>query len=158
MSLQDEIRSCQRCVLFSKMETSPIPPEWSGTPEVMFVVDTTISMAHDFAQTPTIGATRIRFIHLIEEVFDDWYITPLVKCRPKNSTYLVKDYKECTQWIQYEINKIAPKIIVTCGSNATKYVEGDFFTMSPGRITQSKKHEELFSKTLAEIKEKLNGK
>lgn len=140
------------------MDTSPIPPEWTGDPKVMFIVDTTISMAHDFAQTTVIGATRIRFIHLIEEYFKDWYITPLVKCKPKNKTYLKKDYEECTKWINYEIGKVKPIVIVTCGSNATKYVEGDFFTTSPVRITQSKKHEEMFSKTLLDIKEKIDGR
>ena len=139
------------------METSPIPPEWVGDPKVMFIIDTTIPMAHDFAQTVVMGATRIRFIHLIEEHFKDWYITPLVKCKPKNKTYLVKDYQECTKWIQYEITKVAPKIIVTCGSNATKYIGGDFSTMSPVRITQRKKHEEMFTDVLKMMKEKLNG-
>lgn len=137
------------------METSPVPPEWVGDPKVMFIIDTTISMTHDFAQTPLIGATRLRFTQLIEKYFNQWYITPLIKCGPKNLTYTVGDYKICTKWIEEEVKRLNPKFIVGCGSKVEKYAKCDYYTMSPARITQSKKHEEIFSEMLLDIKGKI---
>ena len=140
------------------MGTSPVPPEWTGSPQVMFIVDITISMDVDFAQTPLTGATRLRFIQLIEKYFKQWYITPLIKCGPQNLTYSVGDYKACAVWLNEEVNRLNPKFIVGCGSKVEKYFKCDYYTMSPVRITQSAKHELLFSKILNEIKEKSNGK
>lgn len=137
------------------METSPIPPEWSGTPEIMFILDTTISSDHDFAQSQLLGATRVRFLHLIENHFKDWYITPLVKCKPRGTSYLVGDYKICTGWITEEIKRVSPKIIIGCGSKVKKYIDCDFETMSPVRITQSKKHEQMFELLLQSAKAEL---
>ena len=156
MSLQDEIRGCQRCSLFNTMETSPVPPEWTGSPQVMFIIDVTISMDVDFAQTPLTGATRLRFIQLIEKYFKQWYITPLIKCGPKNLTYSVGDYKICTKWIEDEVKRLNPKFIVGCGSKVEKYFKCNYYTMSPVRITQSQKHELLFEDLLMKIKENLN--
>ena len=150
MSLQEEIRLCKKCQLCTKMETSPVPPEWVGQPKVMFITDTLISMHHDFEQTPLIGINRIRFIQLIEKYFTEWYITPLVKCSPKNSTYTQADYKICTEWITEEIKRVKPKIIVGCGK-VPKYIKCDYETMSAARIIQSKKNEEAFEVILKEI-------
>lgn len=139
------------------METSPIPPEWRGTPRIIFIIDTTISMDHDFAQSPVIGANRVRFIQLIEKYFTDWYITPLIKCKPKNLRYSSKEMKLCTNWIDEEIKRVKPEIIVGCGSKVPLYINCDYETMSPVRIVQSKKHEEIFEGILKQIKESVTS-
>lgn len=135
------------------METSPVPPEWQGSPKVMFVIDSTLNMDHDFQQAPITGATRIRFIQLIENILgDEWYITPLVKCRPLGSTYTVKNLNVCTEWIKEEISRLGPQIIVGCGTRVEKYVKCNYVTMSPTRIVQGRKNELLFEELLIKIK------
>lgn len=139
------------------METSPVPPEWKGIPNVIFISETALTMTHDFEQTPIHGLIRVRFIQLVEKYIPDWYITALVKCRPASSTYSTKAYNSCTPWISEEVSRVRPKIIVGCGSKVEKYIKCDYITMSPTRIVQSKKNEEIFEGVLKEIQGKLNG-
>lgn len=157
MSLQDKIRACEKCPLFEFMGTSPVPPEWNGVTKIMFITDTLITMEHDYAQTPLFGATRLRFIQLVEKYFDSWYITPLVKCSPKGATHSVKNTKICTDWIDHEIDVVKPKVIIGCGLKMDKYVGCDHYTMSAARITQSSKHEKIFEELLEKIKGQING-
>lgn len=138
------------------METTPVPPEWQGSPKVMFIIDSTLNMEHDFQQTPLTGATRIRFIQLIENAIgDEWYITPLVKCRPSGSTYTAKNLNLCTEWIKEEIARLGPKIIIGCGTRVGKYVKCNYETMSPTRIVQGRKNELVFEELLMKVKEDL---
>ena len=137
------------------MGTSPVPSEWAGKSEIIFITDTLITMGHDYAQTPLLGATRIRFIQLIEKYFDSWYITPLVKCCPKSTTHSVKNTKTCVSWIDEEVEIVKPKLFIGCGESIKKYVSCDYYTMSAGRITQSIKHEKLFEELLMKVKNEI---
>lgn len=157
MSLKNEIRDCKRCSLFNLMETSPIPPDWSGYPEVMFIIDTNLGAIHDFDQKPIVGATYTRFMQLISSHLDDWYITPFVKCRPKNITYTKKAMGDCSIWLKEEIKRLDPKIIVACGPRINTYIQCDFLCKTPAQITMGGKNEKEFGAILLQIKEKLNG-
>lgn len=151
MSLQDDIRACEKCPLSKFMGTSPVPSEWSGVAKVMFITDTLITMDHDYAQTPLFGATRLRFIQLIEKYFNNWYITPLVKCTPKSTIHSIKNTKACVEWINHEIKVVQPKITIACGTKIEKYIKCDYYTMSAARITQSGKHEKIFEELLEKV-------
>jgi len=138
------------------METSPIPPEYKESPNIMFIVDTTMNMYNDFEQTPLVKEVRIRFKQIIEKYFSNWYITTLVKCCPENKSYKTSDYKTCVKsCLLDEINIVRPKLKIGCGAKVSKYVECDYYTLSPHRIIQSSKNEKMFENILLEAKNKL---
>jgi len=139
------------------METSPIPPDWQGFPEIMFIIDTTIGAIHDLEQSPVTGVVRTRFIQLIEKQLENWYITPLVKCRPKSTTYSKKTMGDCSYWINEEIKRLGPKIIVGCGHRVEQVVKCNYVCKNPIQITMSGKNEKEFGAILEDIKKELNG-
>ena len=157
MSLQEEIRSCNLCPLHKLMETTPIPPEWSGFPNVMFIIDVNIGPINDFDQSPIVGVVKARFLQLINNHMDDWYITPIVKCRPKNTSYPKKNLVDCSYCLKEEIKRLNPKVLVACGSRVDKIIQCDFICKTPSQITANAKSEKEFESVLKEIKEKINA-
>lgn len=157
MSLKEEIMACRRCALFQLMETTPIPSNWEGFPKVMFIIDTNIGAMHDLEQSPMTGVVHARFMQLVKKYLGDWYITPFVKCRPKNTTYTKKNMGECSYWLKEEIKRLEPSILVACGSRIDTYIQCDFICKTPVQITNNIKNEKEFEGILAQIKEKLNG-
>jgi len=139
------------------METSPIPPEWNGFPEVMFIIDVNIGPHNDFEQSPIISVVRTRFLQLINNHFEDWYLTPFVKCRPKSTTYNKKNMGDCSFWLKEEIKRLNPKVLVACGSRIDKIIQCDYICKTPTQITMSSKNEKEFDCILKEIKEKIDG-
>ncbi len=153
MNLQDRIQNCVACPLSKMMNTTPIPPEWRGQPEVMFIVDNTITEEHDIEQRPIAGSKRTRFIQIIESYLDDWYVTALIKCKPVNLTYPIGDIRFCkSTWIDHEIETVKPKIVVGCGTKVSKFVNCNHTTLSVTKIVESKRNEVVFEKILEEIK------
>ena len=53
------------------METSPVPPDWSGFPEVMFIIDTNLGAINDFDQKPITGVTHTRFMQILTSHLND---------------------------------------------------------------------------------------
>ena len=157
MDLKEEIRNCKLCPLYQLMETSPVPPDWSGFPEVMFIIDTNLGAINDFDQKPITGVTHTRFMQILTSHLNDWYITPFVKCRPKSTTYTKKNMGDCSYWIKEEIKRLDPKVIVACGSRIDKIIQCDFICKTPAQITSNARSEKEFGAILAQIKEKLNG-
>jgi uracil-DNA glycosylase family 4 len=139
------------------METTPVPSNWEGDPKVMFIIDANLGAIHDFEQSPIVGVVNTRFMQIVKKYLDDWYITPFVKCRPKNTTYTKKNMGDCSYWIKEEIKRLEPSILVACGSRIDTYVQCDYICKTPVQITNNKKNEKEFEGILAQIKEKLNA-
>ncbi len=139
------------------METTPIPPNWEGDPKVMFIIDTNLGAIHDFEQSPIVGVVNTRFMQLLKKYLEDWYITPFIKCRPKNTTYTKKNMGDCSAWIKEEVKRLNPSILVACGSRIDTYIQCDFICKTPVQITNNIKNEKEFEGVLSQIKEKLNA-
>lgn len=69
---------------------------------------------------------------------DDLYLTNIVKCRPPGNKAGTKDWvqaeKQCRKYLEYEIKKIKPKVVVPMGNEALRSVH----PKAKGTITQTR--------------------
>lgn len=123
MDLIDQMRACKLCPLCEK--ASPIPPLKVERSSVMFIVDKPDAEA-DLQGEPLAGREGDYFRKLCLESFRRQpHITYARKCfskpqsgHDKNAIKLADE--RCPDWLQKEIWKVQPYVIVTLGLAATQ--------------------------------------
>ena len=120
MKLKDLVRNCQKCPLHKNMLTSPVPPEWSGHPDLMIISSKAINDDNDLMQENITGLDRLRFLTLLKLAeFDNYFLTSVVKCK-SNNKYSKEEIATCIEWIYEEYTRLSPKKVILCGKNVNK--------------------------------------
>jgi uracil-DNA glycosylase len=124
--LSDLIKKCQNCRL-ARNRRQAVPgfgPDHSG---VMFIGEGP-GFEEDQQGRPFVGPAGqllTKMIQAIDLRREDVYITNVVKCRPpENRTPLEEEIIACRPFLEEEIRRIDPKILVALGSCAAQTLSG----------------------------------
>lgn len=127
---ETSILNCTRCGL-CKTRKQVVPGTGTGTSGIMFVGE---------APGKTENANGVPFVgragQLLREVIplfwsrdiDDLYITNVLKCWPctpdlkGNRTPKAEEFTACAPWLELEIQKLRPTIIIPLGDTALKRI------------------------------------
>jgi len=122
--LNEKILNCKECELF-KNRRNAVPGEGNLNAKIMFI-GLGPGREEDIQGRPFVGAAGKFLNELLEMVGlkrEDVYITNIVKCLPPNNQPSEESIKKCTSlYLDKQIEIIRPKIIVTLGEIATKYI------------------------------------
>jgi len=129
--LKIEVESCSRCKL-STTRKKIVFGEGSSTPSIMFIGEGP-GKNEDLQGRPFIGRSGELLTRIIVNGMgisrDEVFITNIVKCRPTVDMKMIKDrapdpseLKACTPFLLEQLEILKPKVIVTLGSPATKFI------------------------------------
>ncbi|MEM4519299.1 MAG: type-4 uracil-DNA glycosylase [Sulfolobales archaeon] len=120
------VSECSRCVLH-KYRTKPVPGEGSLNSKLMFIGEAP-GQKEDEEGRPFVGSAGKLLTEMLEsrginrsEVF----ITNVVRCRPPNNREPADDeIKACSEFTVSIIKLVSPKILVTLGNHAGRFISG----------------------------------
>ena len=131
--LAEEINNCRNCSLGFK-RTNTVPGEGAYSAAVVFIGEAP-GRNEDLQGRPFVGAAGRLFDDLLLQVGlnrGDVFITNLLKCRPPNNRDpLPTEIKACTPYLERQLQKIQPDIIVTLGRFSLSYF---FPTLQIGKV------------------------
>lgn len=126
--LEEHIKICQECPLHKKIPEGCTPVAGVGNVDskVMIVVDCVRS--EQVILDEPLGLKEQTFLKNIIDI-SKVYITPLVKCNPKNDKNKERpanksEINSCSLWLGLEIQKIQPKVIIGMGQKTHEYFLG----------------------------------
>lgn len=115
--LYREIANCQGCALAGS-RTRVVPGEGPEDAELLFVGEAP-GWHEDQQGRPFVGAAGAfldDLLALIGRSRTDVYIGNVIKCRPPgNRDPMSQEMEACRQWLDRQIEIIAPKVLVTLG-------------------------------------------
>jgi len=84
----------------------------------------------DSTGRPFVGKAGVLLTKMIESTIlisrEECYIANIIKCRPpKNRVPMQSEAISCMPYLQKQLDMIEPKIVVTLGSTAYRYLTGD---------------------------------
>jgi DNA polymerase len=137
-NLKKQSLGCHLCHL-SKTRMNVVFGEGNLNAKIMFVGEAP-GENEDKEGRPFVGRSGELLNAMIENVLglkrEDVYITNIVKCRPPNNRNpLEEETRTCLPFLKKQIEIIKPKIIVTLGSVALKYLTSNEFQISKVRGT-----------------------
>ena len=119
-----EASTCTKCRL-SAGRTQVVYGVGSASADLMFIGEGP-GYHEDKQGEPFVGAAGQLLNQILEEIGiarSEVYIANVIKCRPPgNRDPVPEEIEACSPWLQEQIDLIAPKIIVTLGNFATRYV------------------------------------
>jgi len=119
-----EASTCTKCRL-SAGRTQVVYGVGSASADLMFIGEGP-GYHEDKQGEPFVGAAGQLLNQMLEEIGiarSEVYIANVIKCRPPgNRDPVPEEIEACSPWLQEQIDLIAPKIIVTLGNFATRYV------------------------------------
>lgn len=122
----DEASSCTRCALASG-RTQVVYGAGAPDADLMFVGEGP-GFHEDRQGLPFVGAAGQLLDRMLAEVGiarSDVYIANVVKCRPPgNRDPLPDEIASCAPWLEEQIALIGPRVIMTLGNFATRFVLG----------------------------------
>jgi uracil-DNA glycosylase family 4 len=121
---QDEVQGCTRCVLH-QARTQTVFGEGNPTADVMFIGEGP-GETEDRMGRPFVGPAGELLNKMIVAMGlsrEEVYIANTVKCRPPgNRVPTPEECMTCGDYLTRQIAIIRPKVIVTLGGPATKYI------------------------------------
>jgi len=124
MFTKEELQNCTRCSL-SQSRTHALAGEGNMNADMMLIAQAPGEL-EDRENRMFIGPSGNTLHALLKESNineNDLYMTNLIKCvLPKNRRPKQSEIKACSMYLDIEIEKIAPKILVPLGYYATKYI------------------------------------
>ena len=131
--LQDEIRGCQQCELWTTMPFNPVPGIGPKRASVMIIGEAP-GEDESIAEEPFVGACGRFLDTLLERAGIDRsevYICNTVNCRPtvdglgkKNRPPTKKEISSCSGWLDKQILEVRPTVIFTLGKIPTCSIRG----------------------------------
>jgi len=122
--IAEEIRKCARCPLH-ETRTNAVPGEGGFAKEILFIGEAP-GRNEDEQGRPFVGKAGQILNELLDSIGltrEDIFITNIVKCRPPNNRDPApEEVKACTPFLEMQIQVLKPKIIVTLGRHAWKWV------------------------------------
>ena len=127
-SLKKQALSCHLCDL-SKSRQKVVFGEGNPHADLLFVGEGP-GAAEDSTGKPFVGRSGQLLTKMIENVLhlsrQDVYIANIVKCRPPNNRAPTPtEAHTCQPYLMKQIELIKPKLIVTLGATAYRYLTGD---------------------------------
>ena len=128
VGLQEAVDGCHLCEL-SKSRTKSVFGEGSLNADIMFI-GSKPSATEDSTGRVFVGRAGNMLTAMIENVLhlsrDEVYITNLLKCKPLESRVSISaEIVTCKPYLQKQIEIVKPKLIITLGSTAYKYLTND---------------------------------
>jgi DNA polymerase len=126
--LQNIVNSCYLCNL-AKTRTNVVFGEGNPSAKLMFIGEAP-GRDEDLQGKPFVGRSGEVLTKMIENVLflkrEDVYIANIIKCRPpQNRDPELSEVESCKGYLLKQIEIIKPKIIVTLGRIAFKYLLND---------------------------------
>lgn len=119
-----EASTCTRCRL-SSGRTQVVYGVGDPSADVMFIGEGP-GYHEDKQGIPFMGAAGQLLTRLLGEIGlarEDVYIANVIKCRPPgNRDPLPEEIEACTPWLEEQLELIDPRVIVTLGNFATRFV------------------------------------
>ena len=120
-----EAAECTKCGL-ANGRTQVVFGVGNAEADVMFIGEAP-GFHEDKQGEPFVGAAGQLLTRMLGEVLgvarDDIYIANVIKCRPPGNRDPQEDEIEsCTPWLVEQVSLIQPRVIVTLGNFATKFV------------------------------------
>ncbi len=137
--IEAEARGCVACPL-AGTRTQVVFARGSGRSGLMFVGEAP-GKDEDLQGAPFVGRSGQLLDRLVAEEVgierDDYYVANVLKCRPPgNRDPLPDEIASCAHFLDAQIAEVAPKVIVTLGNFATRYLLGttEGITRVRGRV------------------------
>ena len=144
--INNEIRSCEKCNLYKTKKNYVLGSgflNWN-----LILVGEAPGYNEDLKGIPFVGKAGKILDELLYSINIDRknvYITNILKCRPpKNRNPLSNEIKQCTKYLDEEINIIKPTVISPLGNFASKFIleKYDFnfekISLTHGKILRNK--------------------
>jgi DNA polymerase len=124
LKIIDKINKCKRCNL-SKTKLNYVPGEGSIKSKIMFIGEAP-GRNEDKQGIPFVGRAGKILDDLLNNINldrNEIFITNILKCRPpKNRNPTREEIESCVVFLERQLELINPKVIVTLGNFATKYI------------------------------------
>ena len=118
------VKNCKDCDLW-KNRQNPVLGGGSINAKIMFIGEAP-GLNEDIQGRPFVGRAGKILDEMLESINlkrKDVYIANILKCRPpENRNPLENEIESCTKYLDKQIGKIQPELIVTLGSFATSYI------------------------------------
>jgi len=142
-NLQKQALNCHLCQL-SKHRTNVVFGEGNLQAKLMFVGEGP-GASEDSLGRPFVGKSGELLTKMIENVLklkrEDVYIANIVKCRPPNNrTPHEEEAYTCLPYLQKQLEIINPKIVVSLGATAYRYLTSDTTPITKIRGTLHKQN------------------
>ena len=140
--LETGIKNCEKCNLKEK-RTQVVIGEGSKNADMMFIGESP-GKDEDVDGRPFVGKAGKMLDKIIEAAEwnrEDIYITNTIKCRPPdNRDPKQEEIAKCTYWLEKEIERVGPKLILCWGRIASeKLIHPDFkVTKECGKVYENK--------------------
>lgn len=132
-ALKKQATACRACRLAST-RTSVVFGEGNPNAQIMIIGEGP-GKQEDLSGRPFVGRAGELLTRIIEEDMglsrSDIYIANIVKCRPTIDLKMGRDrppekdeVEACTHFLEKQIEIIRPKVIITLGNPATKFILG----------------------------------
>jgi len=122
--IEQSIKNCKKCNLYLTRK-NPVIGNGSIDSEIIFIGEAP-GRNEDTQGKPFVGRAGLFFNELLESIGldrDNIYVTNILKCRPpKNRNPSKNEINECNIFLKEQIKIIKPKLIVTLGNFASKYI------------------------------------
>lgn len=122
-----KLKNCNKCSL-SKTRKNVVVGKGSLDASIVFLGEAP-GKNEDKIGKPFVGRAGKKLDWILEhtDIEDDYYITNVVKCLPKrkngkNGKPTKEQIKKCGKWLDIQLNKIRPNLIVTLGDYAKNRV------------------------------------
>jgi len=134
--IEDRVKNCHLCPL-AKSRKNVVFGEGNENANLMFIGEGP-GANEDESGKPFVGRAGMLLTKIIENVLnlkrEDVYIANIVKCRPPNNRVpTLEEVSACKPYLQEQISKIKPKIIVALGSTSYHHLSDDY-NMSISKI------------------------
>ena len=143
--LAEAVHACHLCEL-SKSRQKSVFGEGNPKADILFIGEGP-GATEDSTGKPFVGRAGEMLTKMIENVLhlprSEVYITNIVKCRPPNNRVPTEsEALTCRPFLQKQIALIKPRIIVTLGATAYRYLTNDDSPISRvrGTIIQGDRH------------------
>ncbi len=127
--LGQDISACQKCPALVANRTRVVPGDGPEDSEIMFIGEGP-GWNEDQQGLPFVGAAGSFLEELLASINlkrNQVYITNVIKCRPpQNRDPLPAEIANCNHWLESQIERLRPRLIVTLG----RYSMARFF---PGK-------------------------
>ena len=135
-ALYKQAMRCHLCAL-SKNRTKTVFGEGKSDADILFIGEAP-GAGEDLQGRPFVGKSGEMLTKMIENVLDisrsEVYIANIVKCRPpENREPTPAEAHTCLPYLQKQIALIKPKLIVTLGTTAYRYLTEDATPISQVR-------------------------
>ncbi len=142
--IEEAVINCRKCSLHESRKNA-VPGDGDANADIMLIGEAP-GRSEDMQGKPFVGAAGKILDECLESMGiarDEVYITNILKCRPPGNRNPEKDeIVKCTPYLDEQIMRISPNMIITLGNFSTRYILEKYGIKAAGSI--SKLHGKVF--------------